>query len=144
MGSAHVGAVVERVTNVLSEETVQSALDSYLRAIDSLDADAFADCFAADGVSYDPVGAPPHEGREALRQFAQGLFAATDRLSFNLDYKSIHGNSAAMKWTGHLAAKSGRSVTFEGIDVVEVDDARKIRLLKAYWNPGPVLAALQG
>lgn len=95
-------------------------------------------------MSYDPAGLLPLVGREGLRPFARGLFAATDRLSFNLDFKSIHGNSAAMKWTGQLAAKNGRSVTFEGIDVVEVDDAGKIRLLKAYWNPGPVLAALQG
>ena len=56
----------------------------------------------------------------------------------------IAGNSAAVKWTGQLTAKNGRSLTFEGIDVLDVNDEGKIQAVRAYWDPVPVLAVLQG
>jgi steroid delta-isomerase len=126
-----------------SSEMIKSAIDTYLGAIAAMDADAFANAFAPDGVSNDPVGTPPHEGREAIREFLQGILAACERLSLTPDHIFVAGDNAALKWTGQLTSKGGQSVTFEGIDVVQVNDDGKIQTLHAYWDPAPVMAVLR-
>ena len=49
-----------------SPEQVQAAVDAYVAAYRKNDRDAFLDAFADDGVIIDPVGTPPHAGREAI------------------------------------------------------------------------------
>ena len=48
-----------------SPEQVQAAVDAYVAAYQENDRNAFLDAFATDGVIVDPVGTPPHAGREA-------------------------------------------------------------------------------
>jgi steroid delta-isomerase len=129
---------------VASQEAIQSAVAAYFGAVRAMDATAVADAFAPDGVSTDPVGTPPHAGRDAIRQFMHGVMAGSERVDSTADAVFIAGDSAAVKWTVHLTAKSGRAVTFEGIDVMQVNDQGKIQTLHAYWDPAPVLAVLQG
>lgn len=126
-----------------SKEMIQSAVNAYLGAIKAMDADAFADAFAPDGVSNDPVGTPAHEGRDAIRKFLQGILHACERVSLTPDQMFVAGDNAALKWTGQLTVKNGQSVTFEGIDVIQVNDQGKIQTLHAYWDPAPVMAVLQ-
>jgi len=126
-----------------SKEMIESAVKSYLGAIAAMDANAFADAFAPDGVSNDPVGTPAHKGHDAIRSFLQGILDASDTVSLNPDHVFVAGDSAALKWTGQLTAKNGRSVTFEGIDVIQVNDQGKIQTLYAYWDPAPVMAVMQ-
>ena len=127
-----------------SKEAIQSAVAAYFGAISAMDANAFAEAFAPDAVSNDPVGTPPYEGQDAIRQFAQGMFAPCERAALTANQVFVAGDSAALTWTGQLTAKNGKSVTFEGIDVVRVNDQGKIQTLHAYWDPAPVLAVLQG
>ena len=47
-----------------------------------------------------------------------------------------------MKWTGRGVGKNGRSVHFEGIDVITIGDDGKIASVRAYWDPTPVNAVL--
>jgi steroid delta-isomerase len=108
-----------------------------------MDANAVAEAFAPDGESNDPVGTPPHTGREAIREFMQGTMLQTERLATTPEKLFIAGDSAAFTWTVQLTLKNGRSVTFEGIDVIRVNDEGKIQRLDAYWDPAPVLAILQ-
>jgi steroid Delta-isomerase len=128
---------------MVSKESVQSAVDAYLGAIKAMDGEAFANAFAPDGVSNDPVGTPPHRGRDAIRAFIQGILSACERVSLTPDQVFVAADTAALKWTGQLTTRSGQSVTFEGIDVVQVNEQGKIQTLHAYWDPVPVLAVLQ-
>ena len=109
-----------------------------------MNADAWIATFAADAVSHDPVGAPPLEGHDALRRFFEGICGAFERVSLSEDQVFIAGNGAAVKWRGKGVGKNGRSVTFEGIDVFEINDAGKIKSIYAYWNPAAMMAELQG
>jgi len=126
-----------------SKEAIQSAVAAYFAAGRAMDANAFAEAFAPDGVSNDPVGAPPHAGRDAIRQFVQGVIARCESLGLTEDDVFIAGDSAAVKWTGQLTTKNSQSVTFEGIDIIQVNDQGKIQTLDAYWDPPPVLLVLQ-
>ena len=127
-----------------SKEAIQSSVAAYFAATASMDANAVAEVFAPNGVSNDPVGTPPHEGREAIRQFMESTLAETERVMATPDKVFVAGDSAAFSWTVQLTTKHGRSVTFEGIDVIQVNDQGKIQTLHAYWDPAPVLAVLQG
>jgi steroid delta-isomerase len=47
-----------------------------------------------------------------------------------------------VKWTGRGTGKNGRTVTFEGIDILEVNAAGKIQTIKGYWDPAAMMAEL--
>jgi steroid delta-isomerase len=128
----------------MAKETIQAALDTYFAAIKALDAEAFAACFTADAVQEDPVGTPPNQGYDAIRRFLNGLAAGFPQMELTPDSTFINGNSAAVKWTGHGVAKNGREGRFEGIDVVDFDDAGKITRLRAFWDPAALMAQVRG
>ena len=127
-----------------SKEAIQSAVAAYFAATGSMDANAVAEAFAPDGVANDPVGTPPHAGRDAIRRFMERTLVETERVVATPDQVFVAGDGAAFSWTVQLTTKHGRSVTFKGIDVIQVNDQGKIQTLHAYWDPAPVLAVLQG
>jgi steroid delta-isomerase len=127
----------------MSTETIAKAVADYFTAIRAMDASAWVATFAADGVSHDPVGTPPARGHAALRQFFEAIVGAFEKVGLFEDHVFVSGREAAVKWTGRGVGKNGREVTFEGIDIFEINDEGKIQNLRAYWNPAAMLAQLQ-
>jgi steroid delta-isomerase len=123
--------------------TCQQTVAEYFASIRAMDIDRFLGVFAPDAVSHDPVGAPPHVGHDALRAFFEGICASVTE--FNLAEQSVYagGNSAAIKWIANGKGKNGKPVTFEGVDVIDCNEQGKIVLVRAFWDPGPVMAILQ-
>ena len=121
----------------------EKVVAEYFAAIRAMDADRFVDTFAPDAVSHDPVGTPPLQGHEALRQFITGINNSFQSINLTEDCVFVNTNTAAAKWTGKAVGKNGRSIDFEGIDVIQVNDEGKIALVHAYWNPEPVMAILK-
>jgi steroid delta-isomerase len=118
-----------------------AVVNEYAAAINNLDIDAYVANFATDGI-YELVGTPAYEGHAGVRQFFEstgGLFA-----SINIQWQFVHlvGNEVAIKWMVDGVGKNGQSVTFEGIDLWTLNDAGKIKSLRAYWNPESVVAKL--
>ena len=128
---------------VLSNEIIRTIVAEYFAAIRAMDPAAWANTFAEDGVTHDPVGTPPHQGREALRQFMQGILGMFQEAGLTEDDVFVAGNGAAVKWTARGVAKNGRRFQFEGIDVFEVNDAGKIQEVRAYWDAAAVIVQLQ-
>jgi steroid delta-isomerase len=127
---------------VLSPAAIHQVVAAYFAATRAMDVDAWLDTFAEDAVSFDPLGSPPVRGRAGLREFYQGIAQAFDSLGITEDHVYVSGNGAAVKWTGRGVGANGREVTFEGIDVFELNEYGKIQTLWGYWSPDPVLAAL--
>lgn len=98
--------------------------------------------FAEDAVSYDPVGMPPRHGRAGVREFLESLFPLTETFALTETSVLAAGNAVAVCWTGQAAGKNGRSVSFEGIDVITMDGDGKISSLYAFWDAPPVFAVL--
>jgi steroid delta-isomerase len=121
----------------------EQAVAEYFAAIRAMDVERWVNTFDANAVSHDPVGAPPMHGHEALRQFLTQINSGFDSLALTEDNVFINGNSAAVKWTGKGLGRNGKSVTFEGVDVIECNDSGKIVTVHAYWDPGPVMATIQ-
>jgi len=126
----------------MSPEIIARAVRAYFAALRAMDQQAWVNTFAADAVSYDPVGAPAIHGHEKLGEFFQTITAAFKEVGLTEESVFIAGSGAAVKWTGSGTSKQGRAVHFEGIDVFKINEAGKIETLHAYWNPAEMVAQL--
>lgn len=124
--------------------TIDQTVSDYFAALRAMDIEAWVNTFAPTATSNDPVGAPPLVGHDGVRTFITGVFSLFTTLGLTEDTVFINGDTAAIKWTGAGVGKNGAAVTFEGIDVITVDEATgKITLVNAYWDPTPALTAVQ-
>ena len=130
------------MTEQVAPDKISRAVRGYFLAIRAMDPDAFANCFAEDGTTCDPMGAPPLTGRAAIREFFQSICKNFKSVALNEDAVFVAGNGAAVKWTGSGTSNSGKEVKFEGIDVFEVNQEGKIQNLQACWNPAEMIAQL--
>jgi len=136
--------VDETVSDAAVETRTRRTVAAFYAATRAMDVDAFAATFAADAVHEDPIGTPPFRGQEGVRQFFAGITGLMTTFGLTEDSVFVVGDTAAVKWTGRGIGTTGRAVTFEGIDVMEVNDASAIRHLRAYWDAGALMAHLQG
>ncbi|HEX8708675.1 MAG TPA: nuclear transport factor 2 family protein [Pyrinomonadaceae bacterium] len=128
----------------MSPEIIARGIKAYFAATRMMNAESWLDTFAPDAVSYDPVGAPPTVGHEALGHFFAAILGAFKEVGLTEEHVFIVGNEAAVKWSGRGTGKNGRDVRFEGIDIFEFNEEGKIKTIRAYWNPAEVMMQLQG
>ena len=57
------------------------------------------------------AGTPPHEGRDAIREFMQRRLGATERVAFTADQIFVAGDSATVKWTADTRRRVSRFST---------------------------------
>ncbi|HXT61722.1 MAG TPA: SgcJ/EcaC family oxidoreductase [Pyrinomonadaceae bacterium] len=126
----------------ISPEKISRAVRAYFLAIRAMDAEAFANTFAEDGTTYDPVGSPAISGRDAIREFLTSICKNFKSVGLTEESVFVAGNGAAVKWIGNGTSTTGKEVKFEGIDVFEVNDDGKIQTVRAYWNPAEMIAQL--
>ena len=130
------------MTTPVSADKISRAVRAYFLAIRAMDADAFANTFAEDGTTFDPVGTPGITGRAGIREFLQNICKGFKTVGLTEDYIFVAGNGAAVKWTGQGTSASGKEVKFEGVDVIEMNEDGKIQTVHAYWNPAEMIAQL--
>ena len=133
---------IKYMSTQVAPDKISRAVRAYFLAIRAMDADGFANTFAEDGTTYDPVGTPGITGRDAIREFLQSICANFKTVGLTEDCVFVAGNGAAVKWTGKGTSTNGREVRFEGIDVFEVNEDGKIQTVRAYWNPAEMIAQL--
>jgi steroid delta-isomerase len=128
----------------MSQEAIEAVIAAYFANIAAMNPEGWVEHFAEDAVSYDPVGHPPTKVHEGFREFFQQMQGVFEQLEPATEHIFVAGNEAAVKWTMRGVSKSGKSVSFEGITVFEVNDAGQIQSTRAYWNPAAMMAQLQG
>src|SRR6266498_5585619 len=133
MGTSPKRALRRQMTETISPDKISRAVRAYFLAIRAMDADAFANTFAEDGTTYDPVGSPGIKGRGGIRDFLASICQNFKSVALTEDSVFVAGNGAAVKWNGHGTSTNGHDVNFEGIDVFEVNDDGKIQTVHAYW-----------
>lgn len=99
--------------------------------------------FAPDAVQIDPVGTPANVGTEAIRGFFHTVFTSFKSISLTEDSVHAFGTSAAIKWTGRAEGPTGKSIDFQGIDVLDCNEDGMIVGVRAFWDTAPVMALLQ-
>ena len=127
-----------------SQEKIQETVEAYFAATRAMDKEAWLQAFAEGSVSNDPVGSPALDTAEKRSAFFDGITGAFEKVGLQENQVFVAGNGAAVKWTGTGTGKNGRDVTFEGIDVFEMNEEGKIKNMWAYWNPAMMMADLMG
>lgn len=130
------------MSDQIAADRVSRAVRAYFLAIRAMDAEAFANTFAEDGTTHDPIDAPPITGRESIAEFMASICRNFKSVSLDEESIFVAGNGAAVKWTGKGTSTSGKEIRFEGIDVFEVNAEGKIQNVWAYWNPAEMIAQL--
>ncbi len=134
---------VKKENNNISAKDINDIVAAYFAAVRAMDMEAWIATFADNAVSYDPVGAPPYKGHKRLRQLFQAINETFAEIEIREDNVFIAGNRAAVKWTCQGVGKNDRQVSFEGIDVFEINKDGKIQTIWAYWDPSVMLSALR-
>src|SRR6266849_7399329 len=97
----------------VAPDKISRAVRTYFLAIRAMDADAFANTFAEDGTTFDPVGSPAITGRDALREFFQSICKNFKHVALDEDSIFVAGNGAAVKWKGHGTSTNGSEVRLD-------------------------------
>ncbi|YAF98409.1 MAG: nuclear transport factor 2 family protein [Nodularia sp. CChRGM 3473] len=127
----------------MSQEAIETIVSAYFANIAAMNPEGWVENFAEDAVSHDPVGEPPVKVHEGYREFIGQLQAFFDKLEPITEHIFVASNEAAVKWTMQGISKSGKSVTFEGITIFEINEVGKIQSTRAYWNPAKMVAQLR-
>jgi len=130
------------MTEPVTADKISRAVRAYFLAIRAMDAEAFANTFAEDGTTFDPVGTPGITGRDAIREFLTSICKNFKSVGLTEESVFVAGNGAAVKWIGKGTSASGKEVKFEGIDVFEINEDGKIQTVHAYWNPAEMITQL--
>ena len=114
-------------------DEITAAVHAYVDATNRNDKDAVVAMFAPDAVWFDPVGAPPHVGRDGVAAFWDQTRTMADRIEMLLDDVIVCGPEAAMKF--RIRATIGdATMEMDGVETFVVDDACRFTLVKAYWD----------
>jgi steroid delta-isomerase len=115
-------------------DTVRSVVDSYVTAQNTGDRAALLALFAPDGEFHDPVGTPPHVGRDAIGAFFDQV--RTMARSFALEPKDVIvcGTEAAMVFEIHVTIDDTNSMIIDGVEIFVVNEDGQIASLRAYWD----------
>ncbi len=126
----------------MNTDDLQRVIALYYRSIRVSDVDGFVSLFASDGVSHDPVGAPPHVGHDGVRAFLTGVLGLCAQLDIAPMETVFHQNSAAVTWSAFALGKNCSRTEFGGIDVFTFDRDLRIASLHAFWDATPLMKAL--
>lgn len=113
-----------------SEANMKAVLQAYLDHFNAGDADGLVGLFADDAVVEDPVGAPPHVGKAAIKAFYVDAMKNGAKLSLSAPMRGSHGSAAAMAFEARIG-----TLTVRIIDVMTFNDAGKVTSMKAYFGP---------
>ena len=139
---ATLGVTEGKVETNMSTNDLQRLTSLYYRSIRISDVDGFVDLFATDGVSHDPVGAPPHVGHDGVRAFLTGVLGLCHQLDIAPVETVFYHNSAAVTWSAFAIGKNGSGTEFGGIDVFTFNQDLRIASLHAFWDAVPLMKAL--
>jgi len=126
----------------LDDPLIRRAVESYFTTAARRDEAAWLATFAEDAVSHDPVGAPPVEGRDGLREIWKILTSPFRDLAFVVTRAFYCGSGAAVYWAADATGVNGHAVHFEGVTVFEISTEGKIQTLMSYWDPAAMMLDL--
>ena len=127
----------------MPNQACESTIVEYFSAIRAMDVERYVQTFAEDAVVEDPVGSPPLRTQDARRQFLTGINSLFQSVDLIEEHVYANGDSVAVKWIGKGVGRNGKAVSFEGIDVIDCNAVGKIQTVRAFWDPAPVMQAVQ-
>lgn len=115
---------------MIGAEHIRAVFARYCELVTRGDSDAIALLYAPDATVEDPVGTPPHRGRDAIRAFYAASAGAV-RLELEGGVR-VAGNAGAAAMVARPTADP--SLRIETLDVMTFDDAGLVTAMQAYWS----------
>ena len=126
-----------------SEHPARAAAQRSMEAVHAKDKQAWVDNFAEDGIVEDPIGASPldpdgkgHRGRQAIAAFWDRQIAP-NRVLFDIRHSYACGDEVANVGSITIVLPNGAVTLVDGVFTYRVDDAGKVKALRAYWEFPP-------
>jgi steroid delta-isomerase len=116
-------------------EQIRAAVDAYIERSNENDKAAVVAMFAPDATWYDPVGQPPHVGRDGVAEFWDQTRQMADRIEMKSRDVIVAGGEAALIMEIH-ATIGGNTMVMDCVETFELDDDGLFSLVKAYWDMG--------
>lgn len=110
-----------------------SAVHGYVAAFEHDSADEVAALYAADATVEDPIGAPVHTGREAIRAFYAESMQTGAKLKLEGPVR-VAGDYAVFAFSVHLNY-DGSAKRIDVIDTFRFNEAAEVVEMRAYWGP---------
>jgi steroid Delta-isomerase len=114
-------------------EKMVAAVHDYVAAFEAGDADAVAALYADTATVEDPIGAPIHHGREAIRAFYAESMKTGARLKLEGPVR-IAGDYAVFPFSVNLHYE-GSDKRIDVIDTFKFDDNDHVVEMRAFWGP---------
>lgn len=114
-------------------KAMEAAVHEYVAAFDAGAPERVAALFAEGATVEDPVGTPPHVGKEAILAFYAASMQTGAKLKLDGPVR-ICGPYAAFAFTVHLHWE-GRDQRVEVIDTFRFDDDGKVIEMRAFFGP---------
>lgn len=114
-------------------EQMTAAVHAYVEAFEKGDPDAVAALYAEHCTVEDPVGAPIHSGREAVRAFYTASMQTGAKLKLEGPIRVV-GDYAVFPFSVNLNFE-GSAKRIDVIDTFKFDEAGKVVEMRAFWGP---------
>lgn len=125
---------------MISAQQIQTTMARYVELVDAGDIDGILALYSEGATVEDPVGQPLIQGLADIERFyRQGLGASQVSATLTGPVRATLNGCGAMPFRVDMQW-AGQPCSLHVIDVMEFDDAGKIRSMKAYWseaNIGP-------
>jgi steroid Delta-isomerase len=117
-------------------DDVRKALNSYIKAWATNDRDLLMSILSADAVFCDPVGTPEFIGHEGIGRFWDFSHMGEGRtLTPVLQEIRACGSEGILRFTMQVRIPSAnQGLDLSIIEYVQIDDAGKIKSLRAFWD----------
>ncbi|MCP1471720.1 steroid delta-isomerase [Sphingobium sp. OAS761] len=114
-------------------EKMEAAVHAYVAAFEAGSADQVAALYAEDATVEDPIGAPIHHGREAVRAFYAESMKTGAKLTLEGPVR-IAGDYAVFPFAVHLNFDGGAK-RIDVIDTFRFNEANEVTEMRAFWGP---------
>lgn len=112
---------------------MEAAVHEYVAAFDAASPERVAALFAQTGVVEDPVGTPPHVGREAIQAFYAASMTTGAKLRLEGPVRIV-GEYAAFAFSVLLHFE-GKDMHVDVIDIFRFKSSNEVIEMKAYFGP---------
>jgi len=113
---------------------IRNVFQRYVELVTRGDCEAVALLYAADATVEDPIGAPLHRGRDAIREFYR---ASAGMVHLVLEGRvRVAGREAAAAMVARPTGAGG--MVIETLDVMTFNDAGLITSMRAFWSPDTI------
>lgn len=112
---------------------MEAAVHEYVAAFDAGSPERVAALFAEDATVEDPVGSPPHVGREAILAFYTASMQTGAKLKLDGPVR-LCGPYAAFAFNVHLHW-DGTDKRVDVIDTFRFNEANQVVEMRAYFGP---------